>query len=130
VNTPLLLSLLELGYTPVLTPPAISYEGDAINVDGDRAAAATAAALGSETLVILSNVPGLLEDASDETSLVRHVSADGIDEVVEFAKGRMRMKLLGAREAIVGGVRRVVLGDARVANPIRRALNGEGTVIE
>jgi len=69
VNTQLLRSLLVAGYVPVLTPPAISYTGEAINVDGDRAAAATAVALEAEALVILSNVPGLLENYPDEDSL-------------------------------------------------------------
>ena len=43
-----------------MTPPGSSERGEAINVDGDRAAAAVAAAFGAEALVILSNVPGLL----------------------------------------------------------------------
>jgi acetylglutamate/LysW-gamma-L-alpha-aminoadipate kinase len=42
----------------------------------------------------------------------------------------MRIKLLGAQEALAGGVRRVVLGDARVERPVSRALSGEGTVIK
>src|SRR5690606_34372869 len=42
VNTDLLQTLLAAGYLPILTPPALSDEGVAINVDGDRAAAATA----------------------------------------------------------------------------------------
>jgi [amino group carrier protein]-L-2-aminoadipate 6-kinase len=41
----------------------------------------------------------------------------------------MRIKLLGAQEALNGGVRRVVLGDARRGQPVRRALAGSGTVI-
>ena len=44
VNGRFLQTLLDAGCLPVLTPPAISFEGEAINVDGDRAAAATAAA--------------------------------------------------------------------------------------
>ncbi len=130
VNTGLLGALLERGLLPVLTPPAISYEGEAINVDGDRAAAATAVALGAHSLVILSNVPGLLRDRSDERTLVRHVAADRLDEVAPLAAGRMRIKLLGAGEALAGGVPRVILGDARGAQPLRRALAGEGTLIE
>ena len=42
----------------------------------------------------------------------------------------MRMKLLGAGEALKGGVGKVILGDARVAQPVSRALAGQGTVIE
>ncbi len=50
--------LIDNGYLPVITPPAISTDGEAINVDGDRAAAVLAAALRAEQLIILSNVPG------------------------------------------------------------------------
>jgi len=129
VNTELLRSLMDAGCLPVLTPPAVSVDGEAINVDGDRAAARTAAALGADTLMLLSNVPGLLRDFPDEASLVREVPAGGIEEAMEMAQGRMRIKLLGAQEAIEGGVARVVLGDARGEAPVRRALDGEGTVI-
>jgi len=58
VNGDLLTTLLDAGYTPVIAPQAISYESEALNVDGDRAAAAIAAELNAETLVILTNVPG------------------------------------------------------------------------
>ncbi len=129
VNTELLTTLLDAGYLPVLTPPAISYESEAINVDGDRAAGATAIALGAEVLLILSNVPGLLRDFPDETSLVPHLSRDEVESAAAYAEGRMRIKLLGAREALEGGVQRVILGDARVEGPVRRALAGKGTVI-
>jgi len=129
VNTELLQTLLEVGYLPVLTPPAVSHEGEAINVDGDRAAGATAVALEADTLVLLSNVPGLLRDFPDEDTLIHHIARHEIEEAAQYAQGRMRMKLLGAREALEGGVGRVVLGDARVEQPVRRALEGQGTVI-
>ncbi|MDD5543830.1 MAG: [LysW]-aminoadipate kinase [Acidobacteriia bacterium] len=130
VNTPLIRLLLDNGYVPVLTPPAISYEGEAINVDGDRAAAILAASLQAETLVILSNVPGLLRDVADETSLIPSIPLKEIEHFAEFALGRMKKKVLGAKEALQNGVQRVVFADARVEHPIRAALAGHGTVIE
>lgn len=129
VNTQLLTSLLETGYLPVLTPPAISYEGEAINVDGDRAAAATAAALQAEALIILSNVPGLLENFPDENSLIRHIPATKIDQFMSVAEDRMQKKVMGAQEALAEGIGRIVFADGRVEQPIRRAIAGEGTVI-
>ena len=129
VNDGLLRLLLEAGYLPVLTPPAISYEGVAINVDGDRAAAALAGALGAEALVLLSNVPGLLRDFPDESSLIREVPAADVEEYLEYARDRMKKKVLGAAEAVRAGVGRVVFADARVERPIRSALAGEGTVV-
>jgi acetylglutamate/LysW-gamma-L-alpha-aminoadipate kinase len=70
INTELLTLLLDHGYTPVLCPPAMSYDNEIINVDGDRMAAVLASALKAETLVILSNVPGLLQDVDDPGSLI------------------------------------------------------------
>lgn len=129
VNVRLLRLLMDAGHLPVLTPPGISVEGTAINVDGDRAAAAVAAALAATTLVILSNVPGLLRDPSDPTTLVPRVEAGDPGDARRWARGRMRMKLLGALEAVAGGVGRVILGDARGERPLRRALDGAGTVV-
>lgn len=129
VNIDLLHLLLDNGYLPVVTPPAISFEGEAINVDGDRAAAMIAAALGADTLVILSNVPGLLRDFPDESTLIREIPRARADDFMEHAQGRMRIKVLGATEAIDQGVGRVIFGDARIVEPVRRALAGQGTVI-
>jgi acetylglutamate/LysW-gamma-L-alpha-aminoadipate kinase len=129
VNLDLLNLLLDHGYTPVLTPPAVSHEGEAINVDGDRAVAVLGAALGVDKLIILSNIPGLLRDLEDETSLIREVPVEEADSFMEFARGRMKKKLLGAVEAVQQGVREVIFGDARLPDPISQALSGRGTVI-
>lgn len=130
VNAMLLHNLLDAGFVPVLTPPAISYEGEAINVDGDRAAAITAVSLAATDLLILSNVPGVLQNFPDESSLIGQIARSDIDHIAQtYAQGRMRIKLLGAQEALDGGVQRVVLGDARGERPILRAIAGTGTVI-
>jgi acetylglutamate/LysW-gamma-L-alpha-aminoadipate kinase len=129
VNLELIELLLSGGFTPVLTPPAVSYEGEAINVDGDRAAAMLAAALKVDKLVILSNVPGLLRDVRDESSLIADIPFDQVEKFAAFAKGRMRKKVLGAVEAIRDGVKEVVFADARRTLPITEALSGRGTVI-
>lgn len=129
VNTALLTTLLAADFLPVLTPPALSTGGEAINVDGDRAAALTAAALGAPTLVILSDVPGLLERFPDESSLIPRIRAAELAGFMAVAEGRMKKKVLGAQEAIATGVQRVIFADGRVDQPLQRALAGEGTVI-
>jgi acetylglutamate/LysW-gamma-L-alpha-aminoadipate kinase len=130
VNVDLIERLLAGGYLPVLTPPGASDRGEAINVDGDRAAAALAAALGADTLLILSNVPGLLERFPDGGSLIPRLAPADAPDAMRFAEDRMKKKVLGACEAIRGGVRRVIFADGRVAEPIGRALAGGGTHIE
>lgn len=129
VNVELLSLLLGSGYVPVIAPVALAESGAALNVDGDRAAAAVAAALDADTLVILSNVPGLLADTDDARSLIPRVAAGDLDGYQARVMGGMRRKLMGAREALRGGVRRVVLADGRAADAVTAALAGRGTVI-
>jgi acetylglutamate/LysW-gamma-L-alpha-aminoadipate kinase len=130
VNAPLLRTLLESGYVPVLSPPALSPDGP-INVDADRASALVASALGAHTLIVLTNVPGLLRDPADPTTLVPQVRGDGeLEAALELAASRMRIKLLAARAALHGGVARVVIADGRRGSPVSRALDGEGTIVE
>src|SRR3990172_3954915 len=59
VNASLLKSLLEQGYTPVISPIAISEEFEFLNVDGDRAAAYVAGKIQSDKVLFLTNVDGL-----------------------------------------------------------------------
>lgn len=129
VNTDLLRLLLDAGYLPVLTPPGASEAGEAINVDGDRAAAMVAAAFQADALVILSNVPGLLRNFPDESSLIREIPRAKVDDFMQFAAGRMKKKVMGAVEAIAAGVQKVILADGRVERPLGRALEGNGTQI-
>ncbi len=128
VDAAFLNMLLDAGRVPVLTPPAITPDGIAINVDADRAAAATAGALNADELLLLSNVPGLLRDPSDRNSLIETVDQDTIDTARTAAKGRMKNKVLAAEEALNAGVARVVIGSAAGERPIAAARTGAGTV--
>lgn len=129
VNVSLLRLLLDAGYLTVLTPPGVSDKGEAINVDGDRAAAMVAAAFNAEALVILSNVPGMLRDFPDESTLIRQIPRTKVNDFMQFAEGCMKKKVMGAVEAIAEGVQRVVFADGRIKQPITKALAGEGTQI-
>lgn len=126
VDTAALDSALAQGQVPVLPPMASSADG-LLNVDGDRAGAAVAGALGASTLVILSNVRGLYRDFPDEASFVEQVAVSQIDSALDWAQGRMKRKVLAAREALTQSVAEVIIGDGRVSNPVSNALRGEGT---
>jgi acetylglutamate/LysW-gamma-L-alpha-aminoadipate kinase len=117
------------GYLPVLAPLALGENGEMLNVDGDRAAAVVAGALDADTLLLLSNVPGLLRDYPDESSLLSMLDLSELDQAMSFAQGRMKKKLLAAQEALMQGVGRVVIGDGRRARPVEEALAGAGTMI-
>jgi acetylglutamate/LysW-gamma-L-alpha-aminoadipate kinase len=129
VNTALLQTLLGAGLTPVVAPLAISPEGVALNVDADRAAAMIAGALKAESLVLLTNVPGLMRRFPDESTLIPKIERAKLEEALTFAEGRMKKKVLGAGEALGQGVQRVIFADSRVAAPVSSALAGKGTVI-
>ena len=130
VDAGLLRSLLGLGVVPVVGPPAVTEHGEVVNVDADRVAAEVAVALGAESLVLLTNVPGLLRDPSDPATLVRSIAKERVDEYVPFARGRMRKKLAAADAAVARGVGRAIIAPSTGPRPIERALRGEGTVVQ
>jgi acetylglutamate/LysW-gamma-L-alpha-aminoadipate kinase len=124
INGNLLSLLLDEGYTPVIAPVALGEEGERLNVDGDLAAANIANVLNGETLIILSNVPGLLRNPEDPSSLISSFSLTELDRYEPFANGRMKKKLLAAQTA---QTERIILSDARIEQPLEAALAGAGT---
>ncbi len=130
VNTQLLLLLLGAGFVPVVSPPALAADGTALNVDADRAAAAVASALGASSLVFLTAARGVLRVAGEERSRLDVCRIPGAGSPPSYARARMALKLVGAREALRGGVIQVIIADGRVEQPLQRALQGEGTRVE
>jgi [amino group carrier protein]-L-2-aminoadipate/L-glutamate 6-kinase len=120
VNLPLLTQFIGAGRVPVIAPLALSTEQQALNVDGDRVAAAIAVAIDADALIILTSVPGLLRDPDDPRTLVAETT---IAEAETLARGRMKVKILAAREAIDGGIDEVVIrsasGDPSIRTVIR-----------
>jgi acetylglutamate/LysW-gamma-L-alpha-aminoadipate kinase len=129
VNAGLLHTLLAAGLTPVIQPLAISEAGDALNVDADRAAAMVAGALKAQQLILLTNVPGLLRNFPDESTLIPHIDRHAVDGALELAEGRMKKKVLGAIEALELGVEKIIFADGRTEHPLLAALAGHGTTI-
>lgn len=130
INVALLETLLEAGYLPVIAPVAVSQQGEALNVDADRAAAMVASALQAKSLVLLTAVPGLMKNFPDESTLIRQLPQSQLSAALEAAQGRMKKKVLGAEEALQGGVGKVIIADGRIEKPVSSALAGNGTVIE
>lgn len=115
VNVALIETLLDAGYCPVISPVSTSGEvaGDALNVNGDDAAAAIATAFvpsaGAAELFFMADVPGVLEDNVRIPSL----DLEGAATLVAngTAGGGMAAKLEAARAALLAGVARVRVGD-------------------
>ena len=121
--------LLQNGYTPVLTPPALGEAGVPINVDGDKLALELATALQVDGLLFFSDTPCLLRDRHDESSLIAEIDASSPNSALAAAAGRMVVKVEAALGAVDRGVGRVIFADGRIAHPIQAALNGQGTTV-
>ena len=111
INAELLLSLVSDGYLPVISPVAsdAGEAGCALNVNGDDAAAAVAAALGAAELLFVADVAGVLRD--DE--VVGNVLLSEVPALVEngTVRGGMTAKLDAARAALSNGVTSVRISD-------------------
>jgi len=129
VNTDLLNILLGSGYLPVITQPATTTDGVMINTDNDLNCALIAGQMNVEKMVILFEAPGMMRDINDDHSLIKKISRAELTEMMRYAQGTMKKKVLGAIEALDHGVREIYWGDSRIKDPISSALSGNGTVI-
>ncbi|MCI4373512.1 MAG: uridylate kinase, partial [Thermoplasmata archaeon] len=69
-------------------------------------------------------------DPEDPASLISRVARTEIDTVLSCAGGRMKKKVLAARDALTGGVASVVIASSQGKDPVARALSGGGTVFQ
>jgi acetylglutamate kinase len=111
-------ALLSAGFVPVISPLGRhAATGEGLNVNGDDAAAAIAGALRADELLLLADVPGVL-DASG--AMISSITADSVDELIAsgVARGGMSAKLQAARRALSSGVVAVRISDvSALADP-------------
>jgi [amino group carrier protein]-L-2-aminoadipate 6-kinase len=129
INAGLINLLLENNYLPVITQPAITEDGELINTDNDRNLGVMAGALGAKKLVVLFEAPGMLESPEDESTVIRFIKKSELKNMMQFAKGMMKKKIIGAIEAFAAGAEEICWGDSRIENPVTSALEGKGTTI-
>lgn len=130
VNESLLTLVVDAGYVPVVSPPILASDGVAVNCDADRVAARIAGVL-EASLVLLSDVPGVLADQTDPSTLIEDVDSPAAFADLELvADGFMTRKVMAGREALEAGAATVVIGDAATPTPIVDALQGAGTHIQ
>ena len=118
VNAKFVKSLLEQGYTPVISPIAISEESDFLNVDGDRAAAYVAGKVQTDKVLFITNVDGLLMD----DKLVTDLSLAEAKEIRPKVGFGMEKKILAATEALDMGVKEALIANGQKENPISSAI--------
>ncbi len=130
INKELINLLLEKGYLPVLTVPAISKQGEILNVDNDAVLFELVKAFGPDEVVSLISAPGFLQDVEDERSVIARIEKEKLGKLLSSAKSTMKKKIIYAQKYFEFGLQKMYIGDGRVRNPIKRLLEkGEGTVI-
>lgn len=118
VDTGLLLTLLDRGYTPVIASVAPDVEGAALNVNADAVAGAVAGALKAEKLVYLTNVDGLYRDLGDSGSLISEMKIDELRAIAPRLSTGMQPKALSILTALDQGVGKAHILDGRVPHAL------------
>ena len=120
VDTRAALEMLDAGIVPVITPLGTGRDGHLYNVNADSAAAALAKALKVEKFVVVSDVPGLLRDPSDPTTLMTTLRLSDVARLKDegVIAGGMLPKIEGCEDAIRAGVHKVQLVDGRMPHSL------------
>ena len=118
VNSDLIKTIMDKGYTPVISPIAISEESEFLNVDGDRAAANVAGHVKADKVLFITNVDGLLM----EDKLVEKLSLEEAKEIMPKIGFGMEKKILAATEALEMGVTEALIANGQKENPISSAI--------
>ena len=127
INSRLIKNLLDQGFTPVISPIAISEESEFLNVDGDRAAAYVAGKVGTDKVLFITNVDGLLMD----DKLVTKLTLAEAKEIRPKIGPGMEKKILASTEALDMGVKEALIANGQKENPVSAAIAHDNcTVIE
>lgn len=121
--------LLEKGYIPVISTIGCDSEGNIYNINADTAAARIAAALGAESLILMTDIVGLLRDKDDESTLISSVCVSEAPLLMRegIISGGMIPKIECCVEAIRQGVNKVFIIDGRVPHALlMETLTDEG----
>ncbi|MBO5235957.1 MAG: acetylglutamate kinase [Spirochaetaceae bacterium] len=136
VHPDIVLSLLEQGFIPVISTVALGEQGDEsrYNINADTAAAKIAVALKAEKFVQLTNVPGVLRNLDDPSTLIKRIARDAIPSLIATGviSSGMIPKIECCFEALKGGVPRTHIIDGRVPHSLLLEMfsdRGVGTMI-
>ncbi len=130
INTEIITDLLGLGYVPVISTVGYDDEGNIYNVNADTAAASIAGALKAESLILMTDIRGLLENKDDPESLIKKVYVSDVPALVKqgIISGGMIPKIECCKDAIRRGVKKVFITDGRVSHSILiEILSDEGS---
>lgn len=120
INTKILDDLLDGGFIPVISSIGIDDDGNPYNINADTAAAKIAAALHAESMVVMSNINGVLRNKDDENSLISQMSLADAEELKKsgIIAGGMIPKVDCCTNAVKEGVKKVFIINGEIPHAI------------
>lgn len=134
IDATIIQNSLDNGYIPVISTVAIGEDGTIYNINADTAAARIAAEMKAESLILMTDIAGLLEDKDDESTLIQTVGVSEVSYLKEkgIISGGMIPKIDCCVEAVRRGVKKANIIDGRIPHSILIELltnEGAGTMI-
>jgi acetylglutamate kinase len=120
VNVEPLLECIDRGVTPIISPTAKGTDGKIYNCNADVAAAMVAIALKAKRLIFMSDVPGLMRDFKDPSTVISHLATAEVADLKKAGiidKG-MIPKVDSAVAAVKAGVDKVSFVDGRMNHAV------------
>lgn len=124
VNASLIEGIIELGYLPVIAPIGIDEAGQRYNINADTAAGAVASHLGVDTMIVVTDVPGIMRTVNGEKVVLAGVTFADIEEMIQSEEiyGGMIPKVRAAMSCLHGHVKEVLIVDGAVPGVLTKAV--------
>ena len=132
VNTDAIIDLIAAGRIPVVATVAPDSEGEVHNVNADTAAAALAAALGAERLIVLTDVEGLSANWPSTDEIIAQIDADALRDLLPSLASGMIPKMEACLDAVSAGVPMATIVDGRQPHSLLLEIftdEGVGTMV-
>lgn len=120
IHPQMIMDMLDKGYIPVIASVGMDKDGNTYNINADTAAAEIASAVGAENMIIVSDIPGLLEDKDNENTLIPLVHTYEVNGLMNkgIISGGMIPKIECCVKAVKGNVKKAVMIDGRIPHSI------------
>jgi len=134
INPEILIMAAGKGYIPVVAPIAVDEHGNSLNINADTVAGDIAAAMRAKKLILMTDVPGVLQDPADESTRISRIKLESIEDMIGDGTiaGGMIPKVLSAASAVEKGVEKIHIIDGSKSHSILLELftdQGIGTMI-
>ncbi len=135
VDTSLINTLIDNDFVPVISPIGVGKDGKSYNINADYAAVAVAGALNAEKLVFVTDVPGVLADVNDPSSVISVMNVKEVKSMIKngIISGGMIPKVDCCIAGVDAGVENVHILDGRIEHCLILEIftkKGIGTLIE